>query len=96
MKHTSTVLEPSIPFQRLVNLVDAEDIAYDKQRAHLTLEVSYIANQLQSQNLDIQQSEQLLFTQPRDPNNKHKLAYKKFCSYCHKANHSISARFKKH
>ena len=36
-----------------------------------------------------------MFTQPRDPNNKHKPAYKKYCSYCHRTNHSISACFKK-
>ena len=54
-----------------------------------------ITNQLQSQDLDIKQSEQLMFTQPRDPNIKHKPAYKKYCSYCHRTNHSISACFKK-
>ena len=36
-----------------------------------------------------------MFTQPRDPNNKNKPAYKKYCSYCHRTNHSISACFKK-
>ena len=36
-----------------------------------------------------------MFTQPRDPNNKTKPAYEKYCSYCHETNHSISARFKK-
>ena len=36
-----------------------------------------------------------MFTQPRDPNNKHKPAYKKYCSYCHRTNQSISACFKK-
>ena len=96
MKHTSTVLEPSIPFHTLVKLVDAEDIANDKTRNHgLTLEVYSISNQLQSQNLATQQSQHLVFTQPRDPNNKHKPAYKKYCSYCHRTNHSISACFKK-
>ena len=30
VKHTSIVLEPSIPFHRLVELVDAEDIEIDK------------------------------------------------------------------
>ena len=34
VKHTSTVLEPSIPFHTLVKLVDAEDIANDKIRTH--------------------------------------------------------------
>ena len=92
MKHTSTVLETSIPIHKLVKLVDAEDIANDKTQTHdLTLEVNSIANQLQSQNLEALQSEHLMFTQPRDPNNKHKPAYKKYCSYCHKTNHrSIS------
>ena len=36
-----------------------------------------------------------MFTQSRDPNNKNKPAYKKYCSYCHRTNHSISACFKK-
>ena len=94
VKHTSNVLEPSIPFHTLVKLVDAEDIAKDKIRTHdLTLEVNSITNQLQSQNFETQQSEHLMFTQSRDPNNKHKPAYKKYCSYCHRTNHSISVCF---
>ena len=36
-----------------------------------------------------------MFTQPKDPNKKNNPAYKKFCSYCHRTNHSISACFKK-
>ena len=36
-----------------------------------------------------------MFTQPKDTNNKNKPAYKKYCSYCHRTNHSISACFKK-
>ena len=36
-----------------------------------------------------------MYTQPKDPNNKNKPAYKKYCSYCHRTNHSISACFKK-
>ena len=96
VKNTSTVLEPSMPFNTLVKLVDAEDRANDKIPTHdLTLEVNSITNQIQSQNLETQQSEHVMFTQPRDPNNKHKPAYKKYCSYCHRTNHSISACFKK-
>ena len=82
IKHTSTILEPSIPFHTLVKLVDAEDIANDKIRTHdLTLEVNNITKQLQTQSLHSQQSDQVMFTQPRDPNNKIKPAYKKYCSY---------------
>ena len=36
-----------------------------------------------------------MFTQPKDPNNKNKSAYTKYCSYCHRTNHSMSACFKK-
>ena len=90
------MLEPSIPFHTLVKLVDAEDIANDKIRTHdLTLEVNNITKQLQTQTLNSQQSDQIMFTQSRDPNNKTKPAYKKYCSYCHRTNHSISACFKK-
>ena len=96
VKYTSTVLEPSIPFHTLVKLVDAEDIANDKIRTHdLTLEVNVITKQIQTQTLESQQPDQLMFTQYRDPNNKTKPAYKKYCSYCHRTNHSISACFNK-
>ena len=96
VKHTSTVLEPSIPFHTLVKLVDAEDIANDKIRTHdLALEIINITKQLNTQTLDHSSQEQLMYTQPKDPNNKHKPAYKKCCSYCHRTNHSISACFKK-
>ena len=91
-KHTSTILEPSILFHTLVKLVDAEDIANDMIRTHdLTLEVNNVTKQLQTQSLHSQQSDQVMFTQPRDPNNKTKPAYKKYCSYFHRTNHSISA-----
>ena len=96
VKHTSTVLEPSIPFHTLVKLVDAEDIANDKIRTHdLALEINNITKQLNTQTLDHTSQEQLMYTQPKDPNNKNKPAYKKYCSYCHRTNHSISACFKK-
>ena len=96
VKHTSTVLEPSIPFHTLVKLVDAEDIANDKIRTHdLALEINNITKQLNTETLDHSSQEQLMYTQPKDPNNKNKPAYKKYCSYCHRTNHSISACFKK-
>ena len=50
VKHTPTILEPSIPIHTLVKLVDAEDIANDKIRTHdLTLEVNNITKHLQTQ-----------------------------------------------
>ena len=96
MKHTSTVLEPSIPFHTLVKLVDAEDIANYKIGTHdLALEINNFTKQLNTQTLEPSSQEQLVFTQPKHPNNKNKPAYKKYCSYCHRTNHSISACFKK-
>ena len=71
MKHTSTVLEPSVPFHTLVKLVDSEDIYNDKIRTHdLTIEVNNITKQLQTQTLDSPQNDQFLFTHFRDPDNK--------------------------
>ena len=96
VKHTSTLLEPTIPFHTLVKLVDAEEIANDKIRTHdLALEVNNFTKQLNTQTLEPSSQEQLMFTQPKDPNNKNKPAYKKYCSYCHRTNHTISACFKK-
>ena len=34
--------------------------------------------------------EHILVTQPGDPNNKSKPAYKKYCTYCRKNNHGVS------
>ena len=96
VKHTSTVLEPSIPSHKLVKLVDAEDIANDKIGTHdLALEVNNITKQLQTQTLDSSSQEQLMFAQSRDPSNKNKPAYKQYCSCCHRTNHSISIVSKK-
>ena len=54
VKHTSTVLEPSIPFHTLEKLVDAEDIANDKIRTHdLALEINNSTKQLNTQTLKI-------------------------------------------
>ena len=79
MKHTSTVLEPSIPLYTLVKLVDAKNIANGKIRTHdHTPDVNNITKQLQTQTLDSSQQEQLMFTQPRDQDNKNKPAYKNF------------------
>ena len=70
VKHTSTVLEPSIPFHTLVKLVDAEDIANDKIRTHdLALEVKNITKQLHTQTFEPSSQEKLMFTHPKDLNN---------------------------
>ena len=77
MKHTSTVLELSIPFHRIVKLVEAEDIANDNIRTHdLALEINIITKQLNTQTLEPSSQEQLMFTQSKDPNNKKNLHVK--------------------
>ena len=85
VKPTSTVLERSIPFSTLVELVDAEYLANDKIRTHdLTLELKNTTKQLQTQTLDSSQSDQFMFTQSRDHNVKTKPATRKYCSQCQK------------
>ena len=64
-------MEHFIPFHTLVKLVDAEDIANDKIRTHdLALEVNSITKKLHTQTFEPSSQEQLMFTQPKDPNNK--------------------------
>ena len=61
-KHTSTVLEPSIPFHTF----DAEDIANNKIRTHdLALEINNITKQLNTQTLEPSSQEQLVYSTQR-------------------------------
>ena len=72
MKHTSTVLEPSIPFHTLVKLVDAEDIDNDTielmilHLKSIPLQINYNHKTWIHNNLN-----NLCFTQTRDSNHKH-------------------------
>ena len=74
VKHTSTVLEPSILFHTLVKLVDAEDITNEKIRTlDLPLEVNSLTSKLSSHNLNSENvTPEVMFTQNNDPNNKSK------------------------
>ena len=75
VKHNSTILELFISFNTVVKLVDAEDIANDKIRTRdLIFEVNNITKQFQTQTLDFSQNDHVMFTQPRDPNDKPKPA----------------------
>ena len=83
VKHVSTLLEPSIPFHKLVRHVDSEDIANKKIRTNdLALEINKI--QIDNYNNDKElEHDHIMVTQPGDPNNKSKLAYKIYCTNCH-------------
>ena len=96
VKHVSTLLEPSIPFHTLVRHVDSEDIADEKIRANdLALEINKISIEDDTNNKEFEHEDHIMVTQPGDPNNKSKPAYKKYCSYCHKTNHGISNCYQK-
>ena len=96
VKHVSTLLEPSIPFHTLVRHVDSEDIANEKIRTNdLALEINKVSLEDETNNKVLEQEEHIMVTQSGDPNNKSKPAYKKYCSYCHKNNHSISNCYQK-
>ena len=89
-------LEPSIPFHSLVNMVDSEDITLEKIKTQeLSLEINTLSNTFQ-QSTTIQdfpsESPQV---QIMDPNNKSKPQFKKYCSFCHKNNHSVSTCFRR-
>ena len=96
-EHISTLLDPSIPFHTLVRHVDSEDIANEKIRTNdLALEINKVSLEVETNNKVLEHEEHILVTQSGDPNNKSKPAYKKYCSNCHKNNHSISNCYQKH
>ena len=96
VKHISSSLEPSIPFLSLVNMVDSEDITLEKIKTQeLSLEINNLSNTFQ-QNTTIQDSPpEPPQVQVMDPNNKSKPQFKKYCSFCHKNNHSVSTCFRR-
>ena len=62
----------------------------------LPLEVNSLTSKLSSHNLKSEDlSPEVMFTQNKDPNNKSKPQFRKYCNYCHKSNHSISNCFRK-
>ena len=99
VKHTSTVMEPSIPFPLLVKLVDTEVITNEKVGIlYLLLEISLVLSQLESKNLSVETygpSPEIMFTQIIDPNNWSKLQSRISCNFFHKTNHSVSICFRK-
>ena len=96
VKHVSTLLEPSIPFHTLVRHVDSEDIANEKIRTNdLALEINKVSLEDDNSRKEFENEDHIMVTQSGDPNNKSKPAYRKYCSYCHKNNHSISNCYQK-
>ena len=91
VRHISNSFEPSIPFHSLVNMVDSEDITLEKIKTQeLSLEINTLSNTFQ-QSTTIQDSpSESPQVQVMDPNNKSKPQFKKYCSFCHKNNHSVS------
>ena len=90
IKHVSSLLELSIHIHTLVRHVDSEDIANEKTRTNdLALEINKVSIEDNDHNKE-SESDQLMVTQSGGPNNKSRPAFRKYCSYCHKSNHSIS------
>ena len=53
VKHTSTLLEPSIPFHTLIKHVDSEDIANERIRTNdISLEINALTDKLDSTNME--------------------------------------------
>ena len=96
VKQVSTLLEPSIPFHTLVRHVDSDDIANEKIRTNdLALEINKVSLEDDNSKKEFENEDHIMVTQSGDPNNKSKPAYRIYCSYCHKNNHSISNCYQK-
>ena len=77
-------------------MVDSEDITLEKiETQELSLEINTLSNNFQ-QNTTIQYPPfEFQQVQAMDPNNKSKPQFKKYCSFCHKNNHSVSTCFRR-
>ena len=98
VKHTATVIEPSIPCHKLVKQVDAEDITNKTCTLELTHEINHKRSKLESENLSAETcypNPQIMFTQATNPNSKSKPQFRKNCNYCHKSIHFVSNCFRK-
>ena len=84
-------MEHPIPFHTLVEFVEAEDDTNEKNRTlDLSPVIIKVSSKLEFQNLSVK-----TFTKATDPNNESKPHFRKFCTYCHKSNHSVSNCFRK-
>ena len=96
VKHISSSLEPSIPFHSLVKMVDSEDITLEKIKTQeLFLEINNLSNTFQQNTTFLDSPPEPPQVQVMDPNNKSKPQFKKYCSFCHKNNHSVSTCFRR-
>ena len=78
-----------------VRHVDSEDNANEKIRTNdLALEINKISIENDKNDKELE-PDHIMVTQPGDPNNKSKPAYKKYCCYCHKNIHSVSNCYQK-
>ena len=77
-------------------MVDSEDITLEKIKTQeLSLEINNLSTTFQ-QNTNIQDPpSEPPHVQVIDPNNKSKPQFKKYCSFCHKNNHSVSTCFRR-
>ena len=84
-----------MPFHTLVRHVDSEDIANEKIIPNdLALEINKISIDNDNDDEELEHDHKMV-TQPGDPNNKSKPAYKKYCTYCYKNNHGVSDCYQK-
>ena len=82
-------------FTHLFDICHSEDIANEKIRTNdLALEINKISLDNDNNNKELEH-DHIMVTQPGDPNNKSKPAYKKHCTYCHKNNHGVSNCYQK-
>ena len=99
VKHTSIVIERSIPIHTLNKLVDAEQNTNEKNRnLDLRLEINNVPSKLESQSFFAETCDPnpaVIFTQTTVPNKKSKPPFRNYCNYCHKPNQYFSSCFRK-
>ena len=77
-------------------MVDSEDITLENIKTQeLSLEINNLSNTFQQNTTILDSTPEPPQVQVMDPNNKPKPQFKKYCSFCHKNNHSVSTCFRR-
>ena len=81
-------------FTHLFDMLILRTSLMKKRTNDLALEINKVSIEDDNNNKE-SEHDQIMVTQSGNPNNKSRPAYKKYCSYCHKSNHSISNCYQK-
>ena len=88
--------DPSVSLHSLVNMNDSEDITFEKSKIQeFSIRINTITDSLDTFNIKDPSRPSVPQNHQKEPNKHTKLLFKKFSTFCHKSNHSVSICFRR-